>query len=180
MSRPPHRALLRDPGWGLPYGGIAYQTERGALVWLWHKGQKCRWYNARGRRIGPEQSNVAPAIAYAHHHGWLPDEGAVNAMDYFDVPPSEGMTPHEQIAASNLRRGSRRPSKRERQYKHVLASERAAGRSESTATRIAAATVNKTRRRLARKGRGPQLVTEGGSRRQWYPGKEAKRARSKR
>ncbi len=35
--------------------------------------------------------------------------------------------------------------KRERQYKHIKESEKESGRSEKTAERIAAATVNKTR-----------------------------------
>jgi hypothetical protein len=35
--------------------------------------------------------------------------------------------------------------KRERQYEHIKESEKEAGRSEKTAERIAAATVNKTR-----------------------------------
>lgn len=37
--------------------------------------------------------------------------------------------------------------KRTRQYKHILESEREAGRTEKTAKRIAMATVNKTRRK---------------------------------
>ena len=63
------------------------------------------------------------------------------------------------------------PSRRERQFKHVLASELAAGKSKKVATRIAAATVNKARAKAAKKG-DPKLVGDGGSRRQWYPGKE--------
>ena len=77
-------------------------------------------------------------------------------------------------------------SKRERQYEHVLASYLKRGYSKKVARSRAAATVNKYRARLARgyrackrrRGRswcttkrGPQLVTRGGSRRQWYPGK---------
>lgn len=71
----------------------------------------------------------------------------------------------------------KRPSKRERQFKHILASELAAGESESTAVAIAAATVNKTRAKLARSGKGPKLIKDGGSRRQFYPGKEKAMAR---
>jgi len=70
-----------------------------------------------------------------------------------------------------------KPGKRERQYKHVLAGELAAGKSEKAATRIAAATVNKFRAARAASGQGPALVTEGGSRRQWYPGKAAAKKR---
>lgn len=63
------------------------------------------------------------------------------------------------------------PSVRERQYKHIFESLIERGMSEKKATRIAAATVNKTRSRFSKQGRGPKLVSRGGSRRQWYPGK---------
>lgn len=66
-------------------------------------------------------------------------------------------------------------TKRERQYKHVLASSLASGKPEKVAVRIAAATVNKYRAEHAGDD-GPRLVTEGGSRRQWFPGKK-RRAR---
>ena len=71
----------------------------------------------------------------------------------------------------------------ERMYRHVLESEMARGRSYKVARRIAAATVNRHRAARAR-GRtvcrsvycrydqGPALIGEGGSRRQWYPGKK--------
>ena len=78
-------------------------------------------------------------------------------------------------------------STRERQYKHVLEAALDAGKSWKDAQALAARVVNKERSRLARgkvvcrkRGRngvycrvkqGPQLVTRGGSRRQWYPGK---------
>lgn len=61
-------------------------------------------------------------------------------------------------------------TKRERQYKAILVGELTRGKSPKTAKRIAAATVNKTRARLAKKG-GTKLVGEGGGRQQWYPGK---------
>lgn len=71
-------------------------------------------------------------------------------------------------------------------YKHVLASARRKGRSAARAKAIAAATVNKYRASLSRgrvvckrRGRrvicrikrGPRLIGQGGSHRQWYPGK---------
>ncbi len=90
----------------------------------------------------------------------------------------------------------RQISRRERMYKHVLESYLDRGYSLRTATARAAATVNKYRARLARgvrtctkRGRrkvcrtkrGPRLVTRGGSRRQWYPGKRRRvRARGPR
>lgn len=63
------------------------------------------------------------------------------------------------------------PLKLERMYKRILESLLDRGRSLKVAERIAAATVNKRRARLARVRRGPRLVSRGGSRRQWYPGK---------
>lgn len=76
-------------------------------------------------------------------------------------------------------------------FKHVLASYLERGLSRKRATQLAAATVNKYRAKLARgyvacRGRrcaykrGPRLVTRGGSRRQWYPGKVRARARAMR
>lgn len=133
---------------------------------------------------------------------------------------------------------TKKPTTRERQFKHVLASERAAGKSKEVATRIAAATVNKRRAALASgllevtpegeapfqtsvvefcadnaededacarvrrlrvgatavlgggaapvfevtkvRARGTKLVGQGGSRRQWYPGKAAAKKRASR
>jgi hypothetical protein len=69
-------------------------------------------------------------------------------------------------------------SKRERQYKHVLSGSLASGKTPKTAVRIAAATVNKTRARLAKTGKGAALIGSGGSRRQWYPGKAAAKRRA--
>ena len=80
-------------------------------------------------------------------------------------------------------------STRERQFKHVLESAIDAGKSWKDAQALAARVVNKERARLARGKpvckpskrshngtycrvkQGPELVTRGGSRRQWYPGK---------
>ncbi len=62
-------------------------------------------------------------------------------------------------------------TKRERQYKHVLERVLAQGKPLRVAEEIAARVVNKTRARLGRQGRGPRLVSHGGGRQQWYPGK---------
>ena len=79
-----------------------------------------------------------------------------------------------------------------RMMRHIVESEIDRGRSPEVAARIAAATVNKRRAQLARgklvcktrRGRvtctvkrGPKLVGQGGSRRQWYPGKKTRRER---
>ena len=56
--------------WGSAYGiEPAYLTRHG-LVWMRRKGQRVRFYNAYGAQVGPEQENVAPAVAYAYTHGW--------------------------------------------------------------------------------------------------------------
>lgn len=37
---------------------------------LRRKGQRCRFYTPDGRQVGPEQANLAPAVAYALSQGW--------------------------------------------------------------------------------------------------------------
>lgn len=64
------------------------------------------------------------------------------------------------------------PNIRERQFKHILESCLDRGYSLDDAVEIAARTVNKYRAKLSRKKQGPRLVTKGGSRRQWWPGKK--------
>jgi len=61
-----------EPGWGERYSGpcSAYQPPEGP-VWMFRKGQRVRFYNDDGLQIGPEQFNVAPAVAYAISNGWL-------------------------------------------------------------------------------------------------------------
>lgn len=50
--------------------GPAYMTHRGP-VWMHRNGRnKVRFYDILGVQVGPEQSNVAPAVAYAHAHRW--------------------------------------------------------------------------------------------------------------
>lgn len=65
------RNATTSPSWGEPYGpGPHYQTTDGRLVTMFRKGQKVRFYDQEGHQVGPEQSNVAPAIAYAQHNRW--------------------------------------------------------------------------------------------------------------
>lgn len=63
--------LRRVPSWGAPYGDAPKYDSDGEPYWLHRKGQKCRWYDATGAQEGPEQANVAPALAYAHSLGWV-------------------------------------------------------------------------------------------------------------
>lgn len=61
-----------EPNWGEVYAGPgpAYMTHRGP-VWM-HRGKRnrVRFYDILGVQVGPEQANVAPAVAYAHAHRW--------------------------------------------------------------------------------------------------------------
>ena len=60
-----------NPGFGSRYGGAEhYLTDEGVTVTMWRKGQRVRFYDDEGNQVGPEQSNVAPAVAYIHANGW--------------------------------------------------------------------------------------------------------------
>ncbi len=60
-----------EPDFGKPYAeSDPYVTPDGDEVFMYRKGQKVRFFDARGNQIGPEQSNVAPAVAYARSRGW--------------------------------------------------------------------------------------------------------------
>lgn len=61
---------MPQPGWGAPYGESAACWTEDGPVWMFRKGQRVRFYDATGYQRGPEQSNVAPAVAYAHSRGW--------------------------------------------------------------------------------------------------------------
>lgn len=63
-------ASWQDPGWGRWYGETSYTTPEGTVVRMYRKGQRVRFFDAQGRQVGPEQTNVAPAIAFAYRAGW--------------------------------------------------------------------------------------------------------------
>lgn len=56
---------MRGDRWG------SYRTDAGEVVTMYRRGQHVRFYTADGRQVGPEQSNVAPAVAYTMAHGWM-------------------------------------------------------------------------------------------------------------
>lgn len=59
-----------NPGWGSTFiSGPIYQTPDG-LVWLFRRGHRARFYDKDGMQVGPELTNVAPALAYARSQGW--------------------------------------------------------------------------------------------------------------
>ena len=55
--------------WWKPYGDAPIKTPQGD-VFMFRRYQRVRFYNEYAEQVGPEQSNVAPAIAYAMHMGW--------------------------------------------------------------------------------------------------------------
>ena len=67
-SNYPRKSRVKHASWGQPYGGVVQMTN-GSWATLYRKGQRCRWYS-EGKQIGPEQGNVAPAMAWAMSQGW--------------------------------------------------------------------------------------------------------------
>jgi len=61
--------MAKKIDWGRRYGAD-FCTPRGRRLTMYRKGQRVRFYDKQGRRVGPEQSNVAPAVAYADYKGW--------------------------------------------------------------------------------------------------------------
>ena len=66
----PTEPTAPDVGWGSVFGGDepSYQTPDGP-VWMFRRGQRVRFYDQDGGQVGPEQANVAPAVAYAQSQG---------------------------------------------------------------------------------------------------------------
>jgi hypothetical protein len=65
---------LTEPQWGAPYGrSPAYLTPDSGPVWMRRgKSNRVRFFDLYGVQVGPEQSNVAPAVAAALDQGWIP------------------------------------------------------------------------------------------------------------
>lgn len=79
----------KDPGFGTIYGSPetpSYLTPKGP-VWMWRKGQKVRFYTKDGEQVGPEQRNVAPAMAFADEQGWKNGDPRIEALR-----PGQGLT----------------------------------------------------------------------------------------
>jgi len=59
------------PKWGEIWGSTRpIITDTGLEVLMYRKGQRVRFYSLEGEQVGPEQTNVAPAVAYAMARGW--------------------------------------------------------------------------------------------------------------
>lgn len=56
--------------WGKPYGSGKWRTDTGRIVAMYRKGQRVRFFDSRGRQVGPEHRNVAPAFVAAYAGGW--------------------------------------------------------------------------------------------------------------
>lgn len=58
-----------------PFGalyGAAFYSTGSAVVAMFRKRSKVRFYTMHGEQVGPEQPNVAPAICAAAAAGWIP------------------------------------------------------------------------------------------------------------
>lgn len=56
-------------------------TDSGIPVWMWRKGQRCRFFTEEGEQIGPEHRNVYPAMLSAFAAGW--HDPSMSAMGNF-------------------------------------------------------------------------------------------------
>lgn len=65
-----HVAVLDPSPWGTVYG-LPYDMPDGRRVWMCRgRYNRVRFYTAEGEQVGPEQLNVAPAVAFALSRGW--------------------------------------------------------------------------------------------------------------
>ncbi len=72
--------LAKATAWG------DYSAHPWGRITMWRKGQRVRFYTPNGRQVGPEQANVAPAVAYAMAKGWIPDWDENVTLDYGRLP----------------------------------------------------------------------------------------------
>lgn len=70
--------LIAMQEFGTPYGGTPHTRPGYDPIYLYRgKRNVCRWYRADGVQIGPEQRNVAPAVAWALANGYSDDHSAL-------------------------------------------------------------------------------------------------------
>jgi hypothetical protein len=70
------------------------------------------------------------------------------------------------------KRVSRDLTRIQRMFKHIVENYLDRGYSVKDAEKRAAMTVNRYRAKSAKKHKGPKLISKGGTRHQWYPGKK--------
>lgn len=67
--RPVTRTPPREVAFGTVYGRPYRAGAR--ILWMFRHRQRVRFFTAGGKQVGPEQHNVAPAVAYALAKGWV-------------------------------------------------------------------------------------------------------------
>lgn len=77
LSEPTHHQGATVPdysgGWARPddYWGSYQHGQTGDMIHMYRgKGNRTRFYDERGSQVGPELTNVAPAVAWAMTHGY--------------------------------------------------------------------------------------------------------------
>ena len=84
---------MNKPPWGRIYGSTDnpdFFTPDGPVN-MFRKGQRVRFYNDKGEQIGPEQANIAPAVAYGLTH---PDWRAPSIF-------TRGYCPHTRVVSGD-------------------------------------------------------------------------------
>lgn len=76
-----------------------WSTADGTIVKAYRKGQKVRFYDADGNQHGPEQSNVAPAFAYAEANGWF---NADSVKHRFKDPRESNLRVRDDVPARRI------------------------------------------------------------------------------
>lgn len=116
-----HRHFL----WGDPYGGDSpsYTTREGVPVRMRRKGQRVRFFDPRGLQVGPEQPNVAPAVAYAMSQGWRSTNPRLAAIQpEYEVRKGVLVEKHEsgKNPTTSQQAANRKKTPRRRDYGHGL------------------------------------------------------------
>jgi N12 class adenine-specific DNA methylase/uncharacterized protein (DUF3820 family) len=83
--------------WGKPYADLKYILPDGSEVHMRRNGQRVRYYDTKGEQVGPEQGNVAPAIAFAETKGWREKE-AEEAKPASTAEPAETPKTHYTVS----------------------------------------------------------------------------------
>lgn len=63
-------STVASPGNGWEQWGTVTHRRTKLSVTLWRKGRVCRYLTSDGVQVGPDQKNVAPALAWADQNGF--------------------------------------------------------------------------------------------------------------